>query len=377
MSAGCIKNEKELKKLTIDDCLSCSGCIDSSSLTIFTPLINISYYWIISPVCISNIYDYLNISNISKKTFDKNLFLFLRKKKQKVIKSNKFQKIHLEASFNEMRFNRKLISSYCPGIVSYVEKTYTGLLDNLNTIKGAELLAFDYIANHSSSVYSYTSRENEALLGKNHLKEYNTPEDWNTEKIISVVSCFDKKIEDEKLESITVIQFLNYLKDLGFVDFIKHHIHQEEDRSKPVLDTFNYIEYFIEKIPEVFTITQLKEQVIEYKSLNYIFLRVSGHKNILNTLKTFETCGVKYDFTELWVCDFGCYNGPGNLIFPSEFVSGRFPHIDAFGNALRSEDQIEEFSEEINEFKQNILATNYRRQFNKYKMKKYTFSVEW
>lgn len=323
---NCIKPNNEIKKLTIDDCLSCSGCIDSSSLQIFSP-IGLNYYFILSPISLYNIYDYLEKRYNTYSLFEKSLYNFLNQKNIKFINSINFQNFHLEKTFLEIinNKNKGLISSYCPGIVSYIEKIYINLLNKLNKIKGAELLALEYIL---------------------------TKED-NNNKIISVVSCFDKKIEDNKLECITTCQFFDYLKEIGFYinDILINEPFKENKRI-----SFNYINYFIKKIPEEFNKIKLKKDIIEYKSINYNFLRVTGHKNILNILKSYETIGIKYNFIELWVCNSGCFKGPGNFL-----IKNKIKNIEEL-NIIPSN---------------NFTVINYKREFDKFKMKKFTFNVEW
>ena len=214
------KKGNEVKKITLDDCLSCTGCITSSEALLinnFTlenhfsmikdnynddtsfKLGIISYqalesflivYKQIKNIQNHNINNYNEIANIIAEILDIDFILSL----------NDFILFTLNLSFDEFldRNNKGLgigtVSSECPGWVCYAEKKIGKI-------------SFDHMSNIKSP-HEISSIIIKALFGKYFLNKNDSKDNKNDYTldnnlyICSIMSCFDKKIEPIKNKNI-------------------------------------------------------------------------------------------------------------------------------------------------------------------------------
>ncbi|GME89050.1 iron-sulfur cluster binding protein [[Candida] boidinii] len=241
----------EKAQISLSDCLACSGCITSSEEVLMEQhsykellkLINDNlkldefnenkkiFVLSISYQARSSI---SNAFNLNIEQTDKFLIYLFNKifKFKKIIglglgKKLSFDKISndiIESKFNSNNSNTNtnknkspILSSICPGWVLYCEKTHPQLVKNLNNVKspqqitGLLLKKLTYLEYNSNPNYS-------------NIKDYN-----NQIYHVSLMPCFDKKLEAAKLESdennnneidvncvITPKELIQLLKDENF-----------------------------------------------------------------------------------------------------------------------------------------------------------------
>ena len=203
------KKGNEVKKITLDDCLSCTGCITSSEALLinnFTlenhfSLIKEKYnddmsfklgiisYQVLESFLIvykqihnnqnNSINDYYNIANIIAELLNLDFILPL----------NDFILYTLDLSFNEFlerknnQFGIGTISTECPGWVCYAEKKIgKNSFGFMSNIKSPHEIASIII----KAVFEKYFEKNELYSIDNNLY------------ICSIMSCFDKKIEPIK-----------------------------------------------------------------------------------------------------------------------------------------------------------------------------------
>ncbi|GME77247.1 unnamed protein product [[Candida] boidinii] len=235
-------------QISLSDCLACSGCITSSEEVLMEQhsykelqklitdnlkldefdenkkifVLSISYQ---ARSSISNAFN-LNIeqtdkfliylfNNIFK--FKKIIGLGLGKKLSFDKISNDIIQSKFQSNDNTLQQKNPVLSSICPGWVLYCEKTHPQLVKNLNTVKspqqitGLLLKKLTYLEYTSNPDYS-------------NIKDYN-----NQIYHVSLMPCFDKKLEAAKMESdennnneidvncvITPKELIQLLKDENF-----------------------------------------------------------------------------------------------------------------------------------------------------------------
>lgn len=252
-SAACVKPDK----ISLEDCLACSGCITASEKEDFRVDASFlsnrdqTYSFILSSqskASISRLYPEVDYCS-----FEKSLAKFLKGhfNIHKIVDTSYFAK-GAEAG----------ISSECPAVVLYVERVFPSLIPLLSKRKTLQQIAADFI--------------NSAGGGPGH-------------RIVSVMQCYDKK--DELRRDNTCIDY--FLGTREFYEFLK-------DKFRPE----GPAEY--EALPwEMSHVQDVKEVSGIESCINYF-----------NRAKNDDQDG----FVELRICKNGCMNGPAQLEDPGEVL---------------------------------------------------------
>ena len=206
------KKGNEVKKITLDDCLSCTGCITSSEALLVNNCSLENHYSLIKnnynddsfkigiisyQVLESFIIVYKQIKNIQEHNINyyneiTNIIADILNIDY-ILPLNDFILYTLNLCFNELIERKKLgsnigtISSECPGWVCYAEKKIGKI-------------SFNYMSNIKSP------HEIASIIIKALFEKYfnNINNNYNIEKnlyLCSIMSCFDKKIEPIKYKT--------------------------------------------------------------------------------------------------------------------------------------------------------------------------------
>ena len=262
------KNGKEVKKITLDDCLSCTGCITSSESLLVNNCSLENHYSILKDNYNSN--DNIKLSIMSYQSLESLLIIYKQYKNFSNINNSYDLNFYRDISniigeilnidfiiplnvfifyvldlcykeFMEMRKKKELegiICSECPGWVCYAEKKIGKI-------------SFQYMSKIKSP------HEISAIIIKELFKKYlNNKIDLDKNLYIcSVMSCFDKKIEPIKYKTgintvISTIEleerFKNYLNNQNNIiankiiniNILKNYL--KEDKSiKEIKDLIN------------------------------------------------------------------------------------------------------------------------------------------
>ncbi|EEQ82578.1 hypothetical protein NCER_100686 [Vairimorpha ceranae BRL01] len=316
----------------LEDCLACSACIADFSvpkIPTYTELKDVPLTFLLSPHSKMNMYAHYNNHIMSFSDFEYHLISFI-KLKFNVIKvyDTSYVKNILYDSVYEESTRDKIIISDCPGTVSYIERQ----------------------AHHLIEYLSVTSTQQQAikLLAQG--------------RSISVIQCYDKFLENSD-DVLTTYDFYKMILDLGFLqhNFIKgtcekwekctigyHYGYLEHilNKKNNYLTKNDSIKIFNSKNEEVrlngkrklnintVTLNKINIPEIDYKYKNGVFtytqiknnkkkkyLRILGLEPFLNFIKESKHKELEYDVCEIYICNQGCINGPGQLYTDNLYVN--------------------------------------------------------
>lgn len=247
ISAICTKPDK----ISLTDCLACSGCITSTEHkkfkvdTSFLTDLNQTYSFIISPHAKMNLSHYY--PDLDYSTFEICLIKFLKE----------YFDVHMVIDTSYLKKGSEYgISSECPAVVLYIERVFPDLIPLLSRKSTFQQLAADYIRKTSGSI-------------KNH-------------KIVSIMQCYDKK--DELKRDGTKIDY--FLGTKEFYAFLK--------------------EKFVPTVSCVYDVSPWEishRQNIE---------EICGLENCINFFKRAKR-EIPTGIIELRICKNGCIGGPAQL----------------------------------------------------------------
>lgn len=312
----CIKEEKPLE-LTLNDCLSCSGCItDTEKSSIFLTNLpelkkcTLEKEFLISPFSKLNIYNhFLALGHkFTYSDFESFLSHFFYKNNLKLTDTSFYLNDILKNIKKELILKNKLIVSDCPGVVKYIERNGHHLIDFL------------------SQVYS---PQEVALISSTRVK-------------VSVIPCLDKKLEQVKADYyITTTEFVDYLEFMQFKFENKLIIEKNKSNFRKSFSG-GYTEFIINELNEEFTVIERNKGFIIYQSEKYTLLKIYGLKNLLNfinlTRKEFD-----FNFAEIFLCENACVSGPTRIklnlqnevkAIEEEEVTDKSVGIDCFGKVF-------------------------------------------
>lgn len=393
---NCIKEDNGEFKIHLNDCLACSGCITDSEDIIkessLDEIINFkdTLSFIISSQSKWSIYNYTS-SGFTFEEFEQSLCEFL---KQKFPIKDIYDTSYVKKAIAEelIREDHKIISD-CPGTVMYIERQAAHLIKNLSRIPTAQ-----------------------QLLSKN-----------SSTAVVSIVPCYDKKLEATEKETnlsfiLTTYEFMTLLVKLDFKVYLSTYkcLDTEKFQMNVGLNTGGYLEYVLfEKysvngIQDVVKNTNELEQVIPSKDLSrnnnrdkhmkkedwtemnnikffnlrdgvdytfkkrsnghYIYefrerdtvetyIRIIGVENLINFMKETKIKQIEYNLVEVYICNYGCINGPGQLKI--EDISQSIRSYDSKGNIF-----------DKNNTSNESVDVNFRRFSNK-EIRKVKFDVQW
>ncbi|KAF9758280.1 Cytosolic Fe-S cluster assembly factor NAR1 [Nosema granulosis] len=393
---SCVKEDGGEFKFHLNDCLACSGCITDSEDIIGESKIDEIYNikenvsFLISPQSKFSVYNYINLGEYSFEEFEDYLAFFLKEKYKvdKIFDTSHATKIIGEALILE---ENKVISD-CPGTVMYIERQAPHLVDKLSKILTAQQLLSNSIAKTI---------------------------------VISVVPCYDKKLEASEKDTnlnyvLTTYEFMNLLLKLNFkIQKTPYKCANNEKFQMNIgMNTGGYLEYVLfekysengikdikKKYTDLKTISTIhirnnskgkhieKEKwtdlnnikidnikkgvkyIYRRKSSGYfiyeflvngvkeVYIRINGVENLINFMKETKSKEFTYKLVEIYICNFGCLNGPGQLNF--EDITNNIEMFRTYGNI-------------------NTIETSFKtienlklRSFVKKEMKQVKFDVQW
>lgn len=313
LETKCIKTEK-LFNLTLNDCLACSGCIteDGKFTEDYTKFANSepsTYDLIISTYSKIQIYNYFLSENpCTFPEFERQLCGFLRdiKKVGHIVDTSYFQECQLEYILKEFEQNDLTITSECTGVVAYIERAYPHLLVSLSKVQSLQTMAYGYLKLRSGNA------------------------------IVSVVQCYDKKLENLRDGCsfdyiLTVYEFIEYLQAAGFANYHGMPGCCEIEMSKIYYKSASggYTEYILSK-------ASFKKEIVSgdsnerggrmkhitsavYQEKEYSMLKIYGLENALNFFKS-QQSAAKYRFVEIFLCKNACTGGPKPLTNNNELL---------------------------------------------------------
>lgn len=336
------KSAENTAKVSLSDCLACSGCITSAETVLLSQqsveTLN-SHLSSQTPITISlsqqsliSLSNHLSIplASLSRKV----AFALYSKGISRVLPMTSSRDIVLESAYQEFKNRLKsntlpVLSSECPGWLCYALK------------KGDEKLV--------------------PLMSKCKTPMLAQREIYKIEGLhVAVMPCYDKKLEavmDEGVDLVlTTTELLDFCQDFNeeseFPEFF----------SSVVLksSSLGYAEYIFERTvqemygenftPE-FKPTRRRD-VIEAEFKDLKFCIASGFQNIQNLIREIKTGKCRYSYIEIMACPMGCLNGGGQFRTNREEVM----RIEAETSEFFKKSENFEYSENFRELK--LLNTN-------------------
>lgn len=308
LSRKCTKEERPLK-LTLSDCLACSGCITSEEERLleqsdYRRLIedNSKQHFMISPYSKVKIYCALyEEQRLSYRDFEKSLAGFLKAScgAIDVVDTSYYQRAVLEMVADEFfGSSAPMITSDCPGTVAYIERSGQHLLGNLCRVLTPQQLCARALRKRG--------------------------------RVTSIVPCYDKKMENGRDECD--IDYI--LSTQEFMDFLAHKQFRAAEGSQDLMPrektvvpykslSGGYTEFLLEKMG----CTHVNaEQVCKghwvyrckVSERAYTLHKIYGVKNVLNMISRTRR-KVDFDFAEVFLCEDACACGPaGTGTAPAE-----------------------------------------------------------
>ncbi|TBU17501.1 hypothetical protein CWI40_011550 [Ordospora colligata] len=350
---GCIK-ESTTAKVSLDDCLACSGCVSTEELDVLTrdPSSAIDREaktsFVISPQSKANIFDIYQSERINYRMFEKGLCVFLKNSfnVDQIVDTSYVRSKVYEEIYKEYLATEHLIVSSCPGVVTYVERTAPHLLEYLSLVKSPQQMA-----------YSLVSRN----------------------KSVSVMPCQDKRLENGRdlvmFDAIlTTKEFHSVLRSLSFDVFINEFDDECEVETHEMTQwnigtsTGGYTEFVVGK-ECLSRLSVVKEGVVEHiVSSGDVLCQITGLENSINYFNASRANGPKYKMAEVFLCKGGCIAGPGQE-----------------GIGKTSTESYDRYGKEKHKMIYSIFgeeesirgAMEQKREFAAVDMKRKTFKVDW
>lgn len=299
LSRKCIKDERPLK-LTLSDCLACSGCITSEEERLleqsdYRKLIedDSEQHFMISPYSKVRIYCAMfEGQDLSYQSFEKSLAEFLKTSCNavEVIDTSYYQMAVLEMVADEFFSSSvPMITSDCPGIVAYIERSGEHLLGNLCRVLTPQQICAVTLQKRG--------------------------------RITSIVPCYDKKMENGRdgceIDYILSTQeFMNFLLHKQFrVTECNKDLMQREKTSVPYKSfSGGYTEFLLEKMgcTHVDAVQVSKGHWVyqcKVEEKTYTLHKIYSIKNVLNMINKTKK-KIDFDFAEVFLCENACACGP-------------------------------------------------------------------
>lgn len=353
----CSETKISPMEITLEDCLACSGCEDAANSLfatkipnpkninfVFTPQskINLMGYFKSSKMADLPIFRLFQRFSTNLENFEKFLYEFFSfLGSDYVLDTSYFRKTHLELVCKEYigRSGDLLITSDCPGVVSYVEKKFPNFVQNLSKVQTINKMA-------------------EIFLEENSKK-----------KSCFVFPCLDKKLENKNGDGnffITTREFIQFLESVDpielenfeFIDNIDTPIYSKVQMSIGS-STGGYCEYLLKSTGENFSVTTKNNFYEIYSVKSEKFLKIRGLKNVINFLNRNKIRKESnFTFIEAFICT-ECISGPAQIEY--------------------KENQLEIYKKR--EFLEGILINNLKfgaeREFQSNNQKILEFNVDW
>ncbi|CAD8093774.1 unnamed protein product [Paramecium sonneborni] len=309
-----IKNQNNVAKVSLQDCLACSGCVTTAETILIQTqsleefLSAIKKYKNpaigISPQARASLSYVLNFTDVQMHSILQQVF---QEMNVTLYDMSEYTKIAINNSIQEFKQTNifPLLCSECPGWVCYAEKT----LD-------------ESIINHMSKVKSPQQIFGKLLKNKH-------------DYIATIMPCYDKKLEAVREENNQDVNIVLSTREIE--QFVKDFIQKSNVIPQQIpLSTLainlqeyhnsssnNYLDYIIQSIliPNWIVKQNIRKNkdFIEITIYNEdmeqqgIFARVFGLKNIANLITQIKTKTCKYKYVEIMACPLGCLNGGGQI----------------------------------------------------------------
>jgi len=342
----------QIAKISLADCLACSGCITSSeviflesqSINEFSKHLEQNKTIVVSvnQQAISSLAVHYKIT--PEQTFSKLRTFFKGMGVSYVFSLSSMRDISLIEVAKEFVERKKksladktalpLLLGYCPGWVCYAEKAGdSNVLDHISTAKSSQQLMGNYLKN--------------AFCQQLNI-------DPGTVYHACVSQCFDKKLEavrdtianpsdkiisevDIVLSTTEVVELINQ-HQVNFVELpeTQESLHSESTRISDAQfgPSHGFVDLALKIAAKEFYNIDVDLTKIEYSkgrnneiwetqlSVNdqvvMTMARAYGFRNIQNIMRSIKRNTCKYDFVELLACPGGCTNGGGQIKPPSD-----------------------------------------------------------
>lgn len=297
------KSENNTAKVSLSDCLACSGCVTSAETVLLSQQSTKTLQEKIdegTKICVSiSQQSLLSISNLLSRPVDlvsRQIAAALYGKGIFGVRSmNTARDFVLEQAFQEFwdKFQKNqvpLLASECPGWLCYALK------------KGDEKLV------------NYMSRIKTPMLVQ---KEIFGIEEYH----VAVMPCYDKKLEGVMETGVdlvlTTTELFEFCGELGPETEFEGFWSSVRERSS----SLGYAEYIFTRAaetlygerPDIQFSSTIRRDVmeIEYKDLKFCI--ASGFQNIQNFIRSIKAGKCKYQYIEIMACPMGCLNGGGQF----------------------------------------------------------------
>lgn len=336
------KSSSNTAKVSLSDCLACSGCITSAE----TVLLSQQSIETLNSTISSNIPITISISQQSLLSISNNLSIPLptisrqlahslySKGISQVFPMTNSRDIALESSYQEFknRLNSNtlpVLTSECPGWLCYALK------------KGDENLV------------CLMSRCKTPMLIQ---RSVNNIQGFH----VAVMPCYDKKLEgvmDQGVDLVlTTTELMEFCQELGEESEFPEFFSSVVNRSS----SLGYAEYVLgrtardlygEDIVPEFRPTRRRD-ILEADYKNLKFCIASGFQNIQNLIREIKSGKCKYSFIEIMACPMGCLNGGGQFRSTREEITRIESETSKFFRPCTNQS----YSEDYRELK--LLNTN-------------------
>ena len=291
-------------KVSLSDCLACSGCITSAETVLLEQhsLDSLKQTLLTTPVAVSiSQQSLLAISSTYNLPLDECYSLVVGALHSggvsKVYDMCEARDIVLQAAAQEFLQKYKegplpLLCSECPGWVCYAEKKA------------------------DSCVLPLMSKVKTPMMVQKEIKgiqEYH----------VAVMPCFDKKLEAAKEEGVdlvlTTTEIVTFLEELNFTSAQKAEVPCLTSSTKVKTASLGYGEYIFKQAalelygsePQIEVKTTRRRDLLEMECGDLKFCYSSGFQNIQNMVRQVKRGVSKYHFIEIMACPTGCLNGGG------------------------------------------------------------------
>jgi iron only hydrogenase large subunit-like protein len=297
------KSAQNTAKVTLSDCLACSGCITSAETVLISQQSVQTLQEKLDQGCeVTVSISQQSLLSISKRLGQsasltgKLLSGALRKKGIfQVLSMDHARDAVLKAAFEEFweRFQSAqmpLLSSECPGWLCYALK------------KGDEKLV------------NFMSKVKTPMLVQRELKGVHGFH-------IAVMPCYDKKLEavmengvDLVLTTTELLEFCGELSEEGdFDDFFSSVSEKSSSLGYAEFIFHKTVKLLYGESSEVRFKSTVRRDVLEIEYKDLKFCIASGFQNIQNVIRSLKTGKCKYQYIEIMACPMGCLNGGGQF----------------------------------------------------------------
>jgi iron only hydrogenase large subunit-like protein len=392
----------------LDDCLACSSCITdftAKKVPSIDELQSSSLSFIISPHSKMNMYNhYKNLNPIEFDEFEALLITFLKRTFaiNKVYDTSYIKKILYERVYDESE-QGKLIISDCPGTVSYIERQGHHLIEYLSKTKTQQQVTRDIVRGRCVSVVQCYDKMMENNRDGTDIDYIITTYDFY--KMIVDAGFLNYKDKDicfdhEKCNISYHYGYLDYIINKKYNNIKKKCNNMKEKcnnmkekcnninkKCNNINKKCNNINNSVREISTEFSRLSLngkRNLSVDSYTLNKMnledskyqyqvkpgtflytftkdgstrkYIRILGLEPFINFIRETKLKGLIYDVCEIYICNQGCSNGPGQVYTE--------------GLSIRKEDGVE-----IKGF-EDILDLEDRR-FTRVNIKKINFQVNW